>query len=1258
MGQSLISYKGDGWRGRTTLSTNERGDRRLVRILNGYVNADGSEIRSFPGWRTLLDLSDENNPDGGYSRYVIDAMRPVMDDVSPNQFYVDEYLGGTSAMQTLYARAKPIWFEAFEQVGDTLNIIGTTRFREVPIYDSNRDPIVVEFIRTEPSGAGRKFVFDLVTFAVGHSARDADGPGLNGLAQGEVVYCEGFTVEGDSTLQSALDAKINGRVHVVENLIGSGSFTIRLFTDIGIDRLSQVAVTGGSIHKVRPNRSDVYPTPTGADPFDSDSDDRIDDWNALTNWRIIPTLSLSMQNATSHVCHPAWVANRQRDFSDEQGDYTPASLATGFVEGIGTGQVPGSAVFARGVSKREQRELPYRIVPEPAGDRIILAAPGYNCLFQIPLMVPMNPDQWPLAPADTTLGVPWFGNDIYDKPRALGVPKCRLVDTPFDTPPPSPDQGSSTGNFSHLVQAMDVSPTFGFPPGTYKLCATYQDDITGEEGEPSEVIEVTVPANTFAYVIKLRYFHPGYIMPECLALRINVYMSAPDGEALGFYKSFDLKSESAHADSYLGFSYDNTSGDHRGDLSAKYGFLTDASPDAFNRNAEWRTLVLPIPLRALESSPGVGDFDLGINFFRPPVTTGMPRGASCARYIRGVLIAGGHIGISGPNRVLYEQRGTIILDINADGVNFAKDEILIAIHGNNDFLNFSDGGQEDGFGVAGRAFPDSCQGIEAISQDLVPRNFGRFFQIDKILNRRMKGTDSQGFVDAARERLKTVYGVVDTDYATSPADAEFVPVIRDNRTYYLRMFKGQLQIGDPGQPEKVVKAAGIGIKITDPNKDDDIYAIFQMAGNAIVCTRKETFFFSWARSAGGEEPTVVNTEFGCIAPSSMVEFDGGVAWLSERGPVALGASLQFVGGDVQQDFVGANKRYATDSEGMMRHSWACHDSARGIVMWGLVTDGATHLVNDGRGNMTTQQSANDSVLSRIACDEVLIWSYRSNSFSTWRPPEGLEVLWMRQIVIRSETNASGSEMVIAFLANDGRIYVLDDSWSDCNESCLTTTAVGKATNSDALTLVRSVEKPWASDGVANGGPLARTGAIDGSKNCGFLMRVGHVVQAIDSNNGIAWSSTIASIDQDNDTINLTSAQSWVDGQTIRVGARPEMVIETAYAGGNTSTIECKTIQMRYTLEGNGVTAGRANAKVEALGCDLNTDGDPKAILFRPASVDLGVTSTTPPTATQQIGGRYGRRRQIGGDITAPEIAVRLTVSSEPQVRIADIMLEV
>ena len=75
----------------------------------------------------------------------------------------------------------------------------------------------------------------------------------------------------------------------------------------------------------------------------------------------------------------------------------------------------------------------------------------------------------------------------------------------------------------------------------------WEDAGTGDEGLASEPIEVDIPDTTtrtdgdFCYTIRINYVHPGYHMPECLGLRMNVYLSAANQTALAFYGSFEME---------------------------------------------------------------------------------------------------------------------------------------------------------------------------------------------------------------------------------------------------------------------------------------------------------------------------------------------------------------------------------------------------------------------------------------------------------------------------------------------------------------------------------------------------------------------------------------------------------------------------------------------------------------------------------------------------------------------------------------------
>jgi hypothetical protein len=135
------------------------------------------------------------------------------------------------------------------------------------------------------------------------------------------------------------------------------------------------------------------------------------------------------------------------------------------------------------------------------------------------------------------------------------------------------------------------------------------------------------------------------------------------------------------------------------------------------------------------------------------------------------------------------------------------------------------------------------------------------------------------------------------------------------------------------------------------------------------------------------------------------------------------------------------------------------------------------------------------------------------------------------------------------------------------------------------------------------------------------------------------------------TITLTQAQTWEAGQMIRVGARAPLYIETTFAGGEAvQQIECNAVQVRYTLHGAGIQSGWANAKVQVVKSDLDSDNAPTVVNFTADDQWLNFGAT--------LEDRHGRRRQVQGSAVATEMAVRLEITAEPQVRVNDIALEI
>jgi len=1222
MGQRLLSLKGNkaAWSGVSRLETNDRGRRKFHRLENCYVSQDGSEIRQFPGYGTFIDLTEESRPAGleqvGFARYVPEAVRPVIAYTSPSDPYRFPQEYDPAVSQSLHSRAKPSCFFGFEQIGNEIYIIGESRFREQPLYDSSRNKLTIAAVQA--SGGGN-YLITLSGVTGVNSATDT-GRGLNGFFPGHIVYIDELTLTAGSDADQALvDNELVGKYHEATAISGSPSFlTLRTIASSSVN--SGLATSAeGEIHRIRPNRSEVYPA-YGVDPYTSIYDNRPDDPDALTSWRI--TAPVDMLDFSESACYPAWVANRQRDFGDD--------ASTQDAEGIVLYQSGG--VEVRGASRREQRRLPYRPNIECALNRIILAAPQYGCMFQIPVLVPSDPEDW-ASPTSSDIGVPARNNGLFDRPRALGIPKARLIDSLATTANVSPGDPGTTFQYSANISARFGSPTRGITTdGTYKVAISFEDPGTGDEGVASEPIEVVIPPSgytSYAYTIRLNYIHPGYHFPECSAYKINVYLAVPGDDALAFYGQFEM--EEAPFDPFKsGYA-----------ISSHFG-LEPVTPT--QEPALYRSFDLPL-------LNDTGDLDGVLDPTRlAPQSATMPRGAEACKFIRGVLFSGGSMGNAGKHNQLWRAKAS---SRYADGNSFwEEDEMHIRAHSILDAaipsgLSSVDGDSDSGtLGTAGRAFPDAYEGVSVLVGDLFPGG-DVIRQVDRVLNRDVPSLfDLEGasirYWNSEILRLRRDAWNRSRRAGQSPNTADIE--ITGEDIYYV-MPRGQVQIADPGNPNRSNPSF---IKLVDPSKGDDTSAFGHLNGSAIFCTRRETYTYSWYRNPAGEEPNQLSNEFGCIASNSMVEFDGGLAWLSARGPVALGQGIQHIGADVAEDFFGQDRIYRHDSTGMMRHSWGVHDANRGLVMWGLLRRDSDQRVSY-EGSTYTVETATDEVLSRFPCDEVLIWSYRANAFSHWKPPAGLEVLWMRPL--RDKRGYTR----MCFLAADGRIYALDDEWSDAN-------SVFNGTQSE-LEVVASATATSSTTFSFTGAATYKYGDSAGiQQNLAMLLRPGMLVEFLDEDGCMVADSTIDTItttDQSGgaSVIELSAATSWKEGQTVRIGGRSRAKIISTFIGSETSdTMQVQRLQMRYSTRGSGYS----NVRVQAFKSESELGGGENArVVDMTGGKWVPVGKISGSTAVPSEIERLGLRKNFSqGEVSAPEVAFQIEITGEAQVRIQDLSLEV
>lgn len=1182
----LISTRGDGgWRGRSTAAVGDRGDKRLLRLVNGYVSADGHEIRQRPGWHTILDLTADNNESTGFERRVVDSRRPVYDWSRSNSLY--QYLSFGSN-QTVVSWAEVKHLHCIEQVRGRTLLIGESGFRRNPIYGSPRTEITITGLHITSS-----WNLQVSSTPAVHSIADSGNAGGNGLNPGDVVYVE--IVSTSAVLSPFVQSELTNFFGVVKQVVADsvnpGKAYITLLTQSAGSITTSPHPTTGYVHRVRCNRSDVYPvSPLEPDPYKA-----IDDPDALTLWTVEQELDLD--NPCTTKSHVAWVANRQRDHGDDE-------TANSNYEGVRTSTAAVSPEGNRSVSKRRQKSLPYRVNPEVAGNRLVLAAPGYGCLFQCPLVIPNTTEGWPTltdwSPAGGA-GYPWYANDLHDKPRALGVPKAILVDSTI-SPVPTGTPVTWTAPYNFLVYGITGTGA-GWPAGTYRFAISYVDDMTGEEGLASEEVRLTLasatPAQGYSYGIQLTYLHPGYYFPECLAMSVNVYLATSDSEALALYKKIPLQN---------GFTTPT--------LSSKFGQVIAGTPNA-DGQSQLLTVQLPAPLNSSPISNARDTTRLA------PQNLQMPRGGECFRYIRGIGLSCGSLGTHGKSYELWHSRASAQYIWTTPTLRRDDDVLQIKTAATPIFDATTPAQTRDGpFGIASNYFPPAYTGVGLFSSVLYPAP-RRLAFTDTVLNSLTSNTTSGGFDknQAHEQRIRMDESIWDIDKgaAGSPYPQEKI-----GEFAYMVMPRGQVQVSEPGRPEVMI---GTAIQLIDPARDDDAIAIGHYNGGAIICTTKETFNLNWYRAPQGQIPVLVTNEHGCIATNSMVEFDGGLAWIGERGPVAMtGQGFEWVGMDLEKDFHGSTRRYALDSRGRMRHCWSAHDRQRGLVYWGLVTTDATHQISYG-ATTGAFSAHNDQGKSRFPCNEVLVWSYRTNSFSTWVQPSGLEILWMRPLKDKN------GETRMCFLAADQRVYAMDEEWHDTNREVFssTTTAAGTGTT---ITLVDS----FGIDG--NGGTTAR-GTGDN------LLRIGMPVVVFDADGNITERSTVTALTVASNQVTVADTITWGHGVTVHVGYRPDMTVETTYTGQTSDNLDVESLQVRYALQ--NTLPVKAFAKVTSKMSDLLSSPTTVGYTEQNEWVDLG-------TAQAEIAAM--RRSFEEGRSTAPEVNFKLVFTGAAHVRVTDIMLEV
>lgn len=564
--------------------------------------------------------------------------------------------------------------------------------------------------------------------------------------------------------------------------------------------------------------------------------------------------------------------------------------------------------------------------------------------------------------------------------------------------------------------------TTGLPAGDYKFAIAYKDQYTGEIGLASNKFTVTV---TLGDVISIGYVHPAYVLSECLALTMMVYASGPGQDALGFLGEYAL---------------------------AEYGLGVPAPAV----NLAWNNVASFLNLPAFDWS---GDIDYSTPEPRIPQ---MFMGSKTIATVRGYTFAGGHYGTHGILKSMQFGQLFAAYTNNADPVFKNLDEVQA--------LPFDAQSQSTRlpFNVALGGIPPAYAGASIFS-DEVPygKQAGeelfkpptKIATLDSVRN--AFGTTSSYYRWLQRWKVRqnvNIQGVIKLE--TTPGDA------------YLILPQGQISFSE----QAAAHAAPATNRIYLDNIEEEDTEMLGRSGNSLIsCTRNQTFEFSWGTNPMGSNPILMSSEIGSIAYNAFVEYDGGCAWIGERGPVnkphGEGPSWMLA---VEEDFIGDSAVYLRDSRGLMPHAWAAHDRERSLVYFGLRADVhntdyvASVEETDAAGRVIVTA---DGARSKVPCDEVLVWSYKVNSFSVWRPPSGLAVQWMERVLCNDGIYR------MCFLAEDGRIYAMDDSYMDTNREPVLLSGTSTGLNGTIIamsTVVDQIDAPGIGINIDNDN-IARIG---------------------------------------------------------------------------------------------------------------------------------------------------------------------------------------
>lgn len=204
----------------------------------------------------------------------------------------------------------------------------------------------------------------------------------------------------------------------------------------------------------------------------------------------------------------------------------------------------------------------------------------------------------------------------------------------------------------------------------------------------------------------------------------------------------------------------------------------------------------------------------------------------------------------------------------------------------------------------------------------------------------------------------------------------------------LLLRKGLVQVSEAGKPG-VVPATRRAL--FDRLQGLDMIAGGRMGDSVVICTEEETYVLTWGRSPHGADPVLVSDRFGALGAHSMFAWDGGLAWLSRRGPVSFGGSVDWIGNGIEELF--RDGTVNLDEDGLAPHACGCYDRERNLLIWAVHTDWANGTSWD------TALASTGGDRSNWGNDTLLIYNPASRGWSIIRLPFSqsgiVDLKWMR-----------------------------------------------------------------------------------------------------------------------------------------------------------------------------------------------------------------------------------------------------------------------